>query len=277
LLSVLAFVYYATAAPVTTTEQKAKINCLIEHLKEQGKLNAAFPKYPTESDATDRSSCVSTVASVKREFLTLLVNPVLDKISEQEKECFFDDSISHDFVSYAMLTTVYEEEELIPQTERVEKFMEAKKKSFAGMFKPTFKCLSDEFYGSSFDDGMKPENNDYNDEQFYCMRKFVVENNLSDTNIYNISVNTKSLDNTGCDNFMKMMINEGERRPINGMDRIAEACIAKKISESGIAQKKVFMKVLSKLEMTEEQKQNERKNFIKYSKEFAKQMLTCLP
>jgi hypothetical protein len=279
LLSALAFVYYATAAPVKTAEQKAKINCLIDHLKEQGKLGASVPKYTTESDADDHSSCASTIASIKREFLTLLISPVLDKISEQEKECIFNDAISDDFVYNAMLMTVYEEEGLFSETERAEKFKEARRKSLSSMFKPLFKCTSEQLAGSSFDDDIKSAKTTHNDEEFYCMKKFVVENNLIDTTVYDIAVTPKNPEFSGvdCDSFIKKMIDEGEKGPQNGLDEATEACFEEKIREVGIAQNKIVVKVLSKLDISDEQKQNERKKHIKLAREVSNKILACIP
>jgi hypothetical protein len=232
LLSVLAFVYYSIAAPVKTAEQKATINCFINHLKQQGKLDATFPKYPTDS-AADLSSCASIIARVKRDFLTLAFKP-FDDLSQQENDCIHNDASFNDMVLDCMLMTVYSE------SGRTKKLGEVTRNASASMFKPMIKCMSDEFYAKGFDAFMSPPRRAYSEEKFYCMRKFVVENDLIDKHVYDIAVNPKNLDfaDVNCDNLITTIVDETYQDLMGGLEENVTACIVKKHREAEFALKK---------------------------------------
>lgn len=116
----------------------------------------------------------------------------------------------------------------------------------------------------------------------YCARKYVVENNLIDVNTYKVVLNHKNLDIEGI-NCSKVL--ETENKLVEGMMTAAfvnpsrtpseVACMKQKVVQSGFVGKLMTIGVLSNVEITDEQKQNERRRFVEFGSQLIKSVATC--
>jgi hypothetical protein len=269
-------VYYTTATSTEATE--GDIDCYIDHLKKHKILNSAFPKYSNESRDSGLFSeelyCAMTIVVFKEKILNRLRD-----FSKQEKKCVEDEYNTNEYGLTTMLLTVYERKNLIPEAERTQKFLETKKETEKIRQKFLVACLTERTFGDLFDSEISSVGRDEKEDENYCARKFVVEHNLIDTAVYNVMLNPKNIniDNVDCKKITKKWIKKEEKRAIKDFEEDTRECVLVKDRETGNAHKHLRLKVLRELNITDEQKQIERVNFINHMKEFYKKVITCMP
>lgn len=143
--------------------------------------------------------------------------------------------------------------------------------------------LYEKKFGQLFDAIIENKHNDY--EGDYCARQFVVDNKLVDNSVYNFvpdqskvaTVNCETVMETGLRNIRQTILSifkgDGEWQILKN-EKGAD-CALEKIHERLIAEKFIIPAVLSRISISDEQKQAERKRFNKMLSEVADEIATC--
>jgi hypothetical protein len=255
---------------VKLSEQETKIDCFIKHLKVQGKLNSSFPNYSKESESStnDNLFCDSALDSIKMRSLRRL-NDTMRHLNEKDIKCTQNDINLNNLYDSAMLEEVYEGQGLILEAERTQKLKDLNLKFDHVIYKSMFKCMSEASIGAAFDRSME-KSPFYYEEENYCERKLVVDNNLT---IFNVTLNPKN--SVNCEEIIKNWIDEMDKAARRFGEAVRE-CMLETDRETGFTLRQVALNVLRTLDLTDEQRQIERANFIKHSEMFFKKMSTCM-
>lgn len=144
---------------------------------------------------------------------------------------------------------------------------------------PKNETTCDEF-GEMFDDF------DCNNEEFekYCVRKFVIDNDLIDLSIYNVTLNPTNLNVTGvkCESLIEIEFELGLTRALNtNKHRLTpeqKECIGDKLRNKKFYKQMLRTMVIKELELTDEQAAIERPKFIQFMVDLTKEIpATCWP
>lgn len=145
-----------------------------------------------------------------------------------------------------------------------------------GMQNAAVACASDDKFGKTFDAMMRHEDGaeEPSPIQKYCSKKYLVDNNLIDTNVYKFELNPDHLDvvEVDCGQFVKEALKIYRKKLAEklrglGLNNVQVDCALKKFQNLKYYNKGLVFKVLSDLNITEAQKARERKNFIALMKE----------
>jgi len=148
--------------------------------------------------------------------------------------------------------------------------------------------------GRKFDRIWEAAKKSANDSKYlkkYCVRKYVVDEGLIDTQTYNVILNPNNVSTEGYDcqqstkNFTDKMKSKFEddfrkgytdsRAPLGKVNKIAE-CASRKYDDKNFSGIVMSVLVLGELnDVTTEQKNNERTKFIKFERELEKDLFNC--
>lgn len=145
--------------------------------------------------------------------------------------------------------------------------------------------LYEKKFGQLFDAIIENKHNDH--EGDYCARQFVVDKLLIDKSVYNLvpdpskvdvaTVDCETVMETGLRNIRNTILSifkgDGEWQILK-TEKGAD-CALEKIHTRLIAEKFIIPAVLSRISISDEQKQAERKRFIKMLSEVADEISTC--
>jgi hypothetical protein len=126
--------------------------------------------------------------------------------------------------------------------------------------------MSDKSIGDAFDSAMKYGRSKEYDEKDFCVRKYVLDNNLIDANVHNISLASTNINvtNVDCDKLIKEMIATDEEKTKQDFEGAIRECIVEKERETENSRINMMLNVLSKLDINEKEKLVEREKYIKY-------------
>lgn len=131
-------------------------------------------------------------------------------------------------------------------------------------------AATDSLYGGLFDVMLsRPYDKEKDTEGDYCVRKYVVDLNLLDTKTYNIEMNPRNIEPTTVD-CKKIIAHQTQKIKDEMKNRFGShmtcnqvKCALEKFEDENYINKIVLTVVLSQIKLTDEQKQAERKKFIK--------------
>lgn len=127
-------------------------------------------------------------------------------------------------------------------------------------------------FGEMFDE-FDCSNSSYNDSELleqYCVRKFVIENDLIDLSIYNVTMNPTNLNVTGveCDSMIENGFEAGLTRALDAkhheLTPEQKECIGDKLRNKKFYKQMLRTMVIKELQLTDEQAANERPKFIQF-------------
>ncbi|CRL07703.1 CLUMA_CG020657, isoform A [Clunio marinus] len=143
-------------------------------------------------------------------------------------------------------------------------------------------CLADKEFSELFNQ-IYAKDDQEDDVSDYCARKYAIESNLIDRNVYHISLNPKNISVNGieCDIINKQHFDDAEEELRQHLlrdfkeDRQKVDCLIKKYHENRYFDKTLSIALLSELDITEQQKEVERKRFIENMTVITKNLAEC--
>lgn len=173
--------------------------CIADYLKSKGLIGNGYG-----SNRTLNPFCEVVVEVTKGHILeSVQVEVSSDKEMRGELKCVMDSLKSSDFANYLLLIYVYETNaggEIDDATANLLKLVQAKVTRAA--FDSFIKCQATKKFGEVFDaiaDGEDSSQEETEASEDYCIRKHIVENNLIDSQHFQLEVNPKNLDTTTID------------------------------------------------------------------------------
>lgn len=133
---------------------------------------------------------------------------------------------------------------------------------------PTNETICNDF-GEMFDDDKNSSDNLELYEQ-YCIRKFVIDNDLIDLSIYNVTLNPTNLNVTGieCESMIENGFELGLTTALHGkhyqLTPEQKECIGDKLRHKKFYKQMLRTMVIKELQLTEEQAAIERPKFIRF-------------
>ncbi|CRK88712.1 CLUMA_CG002659, isoform A [Clunio marinus] len=136
------------------------------------------------------------------------------------------------------------------------------------------KCKGQTDYGAFFDTfyeqkRFEPMSDDYD----YCMRKHLVEKSVINPNLYNFKMNPKNV-NIGyerCESIMKLALEQMR----GNIENSGSSCVIDTFVDNGYLEQMMKIQLLSKLTLTQSEKNNEKNNFVNQMIEMTHKIISC--
>lgn len=258
--------------------QEVDNTCFIQHLKDLKKLEEDYPEYSVE---IPDGYCQRLLPIEEKDLYDRFTQSMISQGLNQYVDCVVDQLKSQSYAVEVMLRKVYEASEQLSVTEREVKLAKVDER-IAEMSMATVQiCVFEAEYGKVFDDAINAAYDD-DDKTNYCLRKYVVDKNLIDPKVHQITINPNDVDvsNIHCEGmlrtyFKNSTVNMTEGDSLKHLNEEQKQCIRGKFRDGKYAGKVLAVIVLSEISMTDEQKATERTKFINSMSEFFTQLQWC--
>lgn len=255
IFTILAACVISSDARPTNSKDKFKLNCAIRHLKSLSMLEIDFP----EQDAGDeQGDCVKLIKEASD---AVFINPG-SKFPQNEyqkyKSCMTANLKARRWPELNMKLAVFVTASYLSQNETQQRVSEIKKQRKKLVQNAVKLCVFSEIFEELF---TKPSREDESSKaSSYCVRKHVVENNYIDEKVYKVDLNPENLNVSTIDCVEHLEVQTRKIR--NELDGKISDCAKEKILKEEYIVKMMAFEVLSDLNITEVQKEAERRNFI---------------
>lgn len=267
-----------SAAQVETVENT--FNCYAEHLKGQGLLEQTFQTDPFEGDfilceATVKAASEMQLSAIREKFIK--IESVKDSV-----DCVIESLNNSRFIDLELLKQVFEETQLINDESKLIKLKEVSNILKKLSTESVEICLKSRELRDTFDIML-----DKDDEEDlvgdFCARQHVLEKGLIDTNRYKVILNPSNIktENIKCDEIITAefkQLEDGIRLHEGSKMLKSEQieCIIGMYHKNDYFSKVMAVGVLGELNLSEEQKQQERETFVKSILNLTVQMSDCI-
>lgn len=269
---------------MSAAETPTKFECLGAYAKTKGITDPAFD--PISYDST-KEECVQ----LRQKFISEIRQEIRSKINNAEilpkySNCIYDKLTgSESFVNSMIKAAALEYSGVLEQTGKlknsVDTVLDYIKSSVVA-------CKSESDFGDEFDALFEAERKavrnvtDY--EEQYCVKKYLVKNNLIDTFAYNIDLNPHNINVTGlnCEETIKKSNNDIyeqlgfvylESSNLGNVEKVE--CALEKFREADYFDLMMKIAALTTVPISPEQRLEERENFIRILSKISSNISTC--
>jgi uncharacterized protein YdeI (BOF family) len=244
-------------------------NCYTDYLKKHGFMDAEVKTEPFDGES---SLCEMILATtVNRIYGDLYKEFHSDKNFRDAAACIVQHLKASKWSELDIMEQIFEASTLYGDVEKEKKIRDIKVQQDKISSNSILVCLSEREFGELFDSIIGNVTMDDLDQVGdYCARKYGVDNNLIDTNVYKINLNPSNLVTTyiQCDIVNKKHFEEAEielRKHLLKDMGVAEDkvnCYIEKYHENHYFDKTLAIALLGELKITDEQKAREKKHFV---------------
>ncbi|KAG5675053.1 hypothetical protein PVAND_004991 [Polypedilum vanderplanki] len=198
IILILAVAVVAKSAPLKTSTD----NCIANYLKKNELLTSAFGD---ESEVEITASCEMLVQTIKINIYKSLEDSLIeDEEMKEHSECIIDNVYETDYGDKLLVLHVLEKDNLtLKEDEKMEMKNVILQDAYALITKALLKCKMNSIFGEIFDSMFNEEENSSEEElsdiEDYCVRKYIIDNNLLDKSKYQLNKNPKNIDTTSVD------------------------------------------------------------------------------
>jgi hypothetical protein len=251
-----------------------ELNCYIKYLKTGNKLDESYREFDIENEASEALNCEEVIETLKRQlyeenFSKLNITVLSEDLAS--KVCLISIYESQNLADDTMLEFVYESNLIMPEVEKEEKLIDIRRKTEEDSLVALQTCGVGKIYKElEFEDRLKTFS-ESDDEMFHtCATKYVNDHSSIDTKLYNIDVNTNELVDDECTQLFQQKfeaIKEEKTKYLKFIfteNKIKEEemqCYIEHQAASNLAFT-LRIEVLSKLQLTDEQKEKEKKRYV---------------
>lgn len=278
------FVTMAIASTICAQVPSTTFNCLGAYAKLQGINDPLF-------DSIDYNSSKDECIEIRQKFISEVRREIRAKISDAEilpkhRNCIYEKLTgSESFVNSLIKAAALEHSGLSDQIGRlksaVETVLEFVKSSV--VYCESKSSIIDQF-DSLFDEAKKAARNVTDYEEEYCVKKYLIKNNLIDSMLYDIVPNPHNINVTGlnCEAMIKSSNDEIyeqlgfvylEKSSLGNIDKVE--CALEKFREADYFDLMMKITALTTVDITSEQKNNERENFVEILSKISSNILAC--
>ncbi|KAG5677368.1 hypothetical protein PVAND_007132 [Polypedilum vanderplanki] len=296
---VLYFMIHLINAKIVETETE-EFECIANYLRDKKVLEKGF-KYYVQSEPLD---CESHISEIRETWLNKTLKIAFeDKDSSEDEEkdedlaqfkklyaqdptCVYDQLLSLNYPDVLMQIYIYKKSTKLSNRQK-KKYLSAleddtvKKLTIASTI-----CFPDQFFGLMFDEIFSEDESEVQsleDKQIeYCITKYVIENKLIDTTVYQVNENPHNIDtNFDCTDHNEDLFEELEElirdQIINetSQSRRQVRCMTRAIKNKNTAQYLAKYSVLSEITLNDEQKNKFRNEFVTFMKELYVLLIKC--
>lgn len=266
---------------------KPKINCFIKHLKAANKLDSDFPELSVTNEVEDCNQVIKDVQNESLKKVALVIRKNKDVGSQTP--CIMDDLRAHTWTDDFFLQAVYQFSNNLSANEKKKKIDEADARSIKFLEQSIKSCFYQKEFGEMFDELFKQDESSSEEDneplEDYCARKYVVDKSLVDSDVYTVVLNPKNIDVTNVDcktvlkkvtkDFEEVMAKKFKDDDDMSLGDTEIACAMQKYSQGNFVDRIFVVFALSEINITDEQKQDERKKFIGFMTKITDSFLTC--
>lgn len=253
-----------------SVDDSPQINCYIRHLKNAKKLESHFLERP---EAYQVSNCSELIDSYNKKLYQQLASTVLSSIFHDAVDCIISEMKNSNASDDYMKRLVYSKSKL-NSVEKQKIDLELKQNIKTTLKNATKSCKAfDGVHRKQFDQYFKLFLDAVKDPlKEYCVRKYVIENKLINTALYNVSLNpTANSTEETCARFLEKFVESFTRDLIEvlkddgrGFNDGELECFLKKLQKSKFIDKMLVIGVLSEIKISEVQKNAERKSYVEF-------------
>lgn len=244
-------------------------NCYTDYLKRHGIIDHHYKSQPF--DGEDFLCEMILESTVNRVYAELYHEFSSNIDFKDSAECIVDNLRDSKWSDLDIKEQIYEVSDLLTFPEKEHKILEIKKQQEQISSEAVLSCLSEKEFGELFDSIIANSTND--DEDLvgdYCARNYGIENKLINLNEYKINLNPKGIVATyiQCDVVNKKHFDDAEQELRNHLlndENVPEDkvnCYMKKYHDNHYFDRTLAIALLGELNLSEEQRERERKNFV---------------
>lgn len=278
------FVFAFTTFLVSSADIPSKFECLGAYVKSKGITNPAF-------DSITYDSSMEECMQLRQKFISEIRQEIRSKINDVEilpkySKCIYDkmagsESFVNSLITAAALESIGEIKAAGKFKNSVDTILEYIKSS-------VIECKIKTDFGDEFDALFEAEKKavknvtDY--EKEYCVKKYLVKNNLIDTTAYIVELNPHRINVTGlnCEETIKKSNDDVyeqlgfvylENSNLGNIEKVE--CALEKFREADYFDLMTKISALTTLSITPEQRLDERENFIRILSKISSNISTC--
>jgi hypothetical protein len=245
-------------------------NCYADYLKRHGVLEPNYESQPFQGEAYFCEMILST--TINRVYGDLYKEFHENENFKSSAECIVTQLRDAKWSDLDIKEQIYEASDLFTQSEKEQKIREIKYLQEKISGNAILTCLSTKEFGELFESIINNSTNDDDDDLVgdYCARKYGIENNLIDTQQYELDVNPRGIITTyiQCDIVNNQHFNEAElelREHLLKDVGVAEDkvdCYIQKYHDNHYFHNTLAIALLGELKISAEQRQREKEKFI---------------
>lgn len=258
------------------------INCYIRHLKNANELGDDIQELENGNSETN---CDEIINNMKTQLIRETIKNIHKRLNiSNKKQCVGDNLKENKILNKTFKVVVYEVLQESTGKNYENEVREANDKLENVIEDSATYCLFKEDFGELFDELFTDSSEEDDLEADYCARKHVLDNNLLDTSVYTLKVNPNNIntENVNCVEKLKEVIKKIEDDLAEGMKK-DEPEMANKNLECRLNafrgdntyDKMIATFFFSEINMTEEQKEIEKKKFIIFMGKLAFKAAEC--
>lgn len=264
-LTLLAIVLVTVNARIV--DFNADIDCYIKYLNSNNILKSIF----SERGVSKVEDCDEVVKSfVNGTYAEAALELRKDEHLNEFTPCMMSDLRLYKYADYKMLQKVYELSTTLTEDEKQKGAQGAQNKVEEAQILSVQHCMIEKALAAQFD-GYFENKTKADETEIYCKRKYVIDNNLIDTKVYSFEINPSKTDfgDLNCDKSIRTAADALEARMESDMKKDEEVsddyveCIKKVHREGRFFETTLIVDVLTHLDLTDEQKEEERRRFVK--------------
>lgn len=250
---------------------KDKSGCFVKYLKSRGSIETDFPSVPYDGP---KEVCLFMVGLVENIFYESVRENIdqIDKSTEYE-HCIMAELKKSRALEYLLKFEVYQSATHLTSEEKEDKMNEMERGSVEEITRAAVKCQTDKDYRAMFDDIYNTEDSseetEDEDRDEYCIRKYVVDNQLVDAK-YEVKINPKEIDVSQviCEPIVTKFLASLQEGFTQGMLENKEItpefsdCAKGKMVDLKAFDKIISLFIIKDLALTDEQKNEEREVFV---------------
>lgn len=253
------------------------LNCYADYLKRNDLIESSFQSIAHN----DVESCDTMISQLHVQVYAALYKD----FSEDSAECIVKNLEKSKYVDFSIKAQVFEGSSHLSKLQKQQMIKKIKKTQHSILEDSKLSCIATKEFGSMFNQllGDKTvEDDDSDPMEDFCARKFVVDNNFIDNNIYNLNTNPQNINTTDidCDGIMQRVLKsiESDLKEVIEKDDDAEdkvKCIIGKYNANHYFERLLAIIFLKELDPTEAQKVKEREKFIEIMINISKNIEDC--
>jgi hypothetical protein len=256
----------AQGAEVETIENT--FNCYADYLKRHGMLEQNYKSEPFNGESFLCDVVLST--TVEGIYSGLLEEFSLIEDLRDSSQCIVDNLRKAKWSDIDIKEQVYEVSEALSDAEKEEKIKELKVLQNQISSDAIVNCMAAREFGGLFDQIYTKDDQEEDFVGDYCARAYAVEKKIIDTNLYQVNINPKDLitKDIGCSAINQQHFSDAEEELRQHLLKDIEIddkkvkCLIAKYHENHYFNNTLAIAILSELNISDVQKENERNKFI---------------
>lgn len=274
----------AISATISAQIPSTTFNCLGAYAKTQGINDPVF-------ESIDYNSSKEECVEIRQKFISEVRREIRAKIFEADilpkhRNCIYEKLTgSESFVNSLIKAAALEYSGLSDQVGRLKSTVDA---VLEFVKSSVVHCESEssiiEQFDSLFDEAKKAKKNVTDYEEEYCVKTYLIKNNLIDYALYNIVPNQHNITVAGlnCEAMIKRSNDEMyeqlgfvylEKSSLGSIDKVE--CALEKFREADYFDLIMKITALTTVDITPEQKSNERENFVRILSNISSNIISC--